>query len=92
MEKSMFCSLTATLRHGAAALALGSALALAVAPASAQTPAPAKPAAKEPAAAMSKEAAALKKLLEQKFPRRDDQQRGEDRVLRALTRRCSRTS
>jgi thiol:disulfide interchange protein DsbC len=68
----MSSSLTATLRHGALAFALGIALALPSAQALAQTPAAPKPAAPaaqpvQPAPA-SKEAAALKQLLEQKFP------------------------
>jgi len=66
-------SLTATLRPGAAALALGLALALpsahslAAPPAATPNAAPAsKPA--TPAAPADKDAAALQKLLEQKFP------------------------
>jgi thiol:disulfide interchange protein DsbC len=65
-------SLTATLRHGAAALALGTALALASAQILAAPPASdPKPAAgsnNAAAPATDKDAAALKKLLEQKFP------------------------
>ena len=65
----MVSSLTAILRHGAAALALGSALVL-TAPAAAQAPT-ANPTAspfKDAGVPLTKEAATLKKLLEQKFP------------------------
>jgi thiol:disulfide interchange protein DsbC len=60
-------SLTATVRRGAAALALGTALALPSAQGFAAPPA-ADPSAAPAAAANDKDAAAVKKLLEQKFP------------------------